>query len=184
MDAKLRVLFMCTGNICRSTMAEYMLNGAARDRGLPLVARSAGLAAPEQPPPPHTLSVLDERGLDARAHRSRSITQELVGSADLILTMTGRHAREAALLDMESIPRIFTLREFGKRLSIAGPRHPGQEVAGYISMIGEGRMSSQLGSGGSGDDIADPYGRRKRAYKQAAAEIETEIQKTLVALYP
>ncbi len=98
--------------------------------------------------------------------------------------MTGRHAREAALLDMESIPRIFTLREFGRRVSVCGTRPRSQEVVDYISMVGEGRMSSQLGSGGTGDDIADPYGRRKRAYKQAAAGIETEIQKTLSALYP
>lgn len=184
MSARTRVLFICTGNICRSPMGEFMLNEAASLRGLPIVARSAGLAAPDQPPPPHTLSVLADRGIDASAHRSRKLLADMVGSADLVLAMTGRHAREAALLDMASTPKIFTLREFTKRSALAGPRDDDEDVADYIARLSAGRPTALLGGGGSEDDVADPYGRRKRAYRQAAESIETEIVKVLDALYP
>lgn len=184
MTDRLRVLFICTGNICRSPMGEFMMNAKAQERDLPIVARSAGLAAPDQPPPAHTLSVLADRQIDAGAHRSRKLVDDMVTSAGLILGMTGRHVREAALLDMDSVPKIFTLREFARRSKALGDRPIDMPLDDYVLRVSASRPASMLGSGGSADDVDDPYGRRKRAYRKAAEMIETEIEAALSALFP
>lgn len=82
------ILVVCIGNICRSPMAEILLQQAL---GHAVSVRSAGLGAlVGQGADPHAMALMAERGLDLSAHRARQITQALVSAHELILVMTQR----------------------------------------------------------------------------------------------
>src|SRR5215510_2710689 len=110
------VLFVCTGNVCRSPMAEgifrYALQGRADYRVF-----SAGLGAMEgQPPSGHAVEAVKELGIDIAAQRSRMLTPELVGQADYIFGMTHSHVDTVMLLYPHAAEKTFLLREFDETL--------------------------------------------------------------------
>ena len=88
-----RILFVCTGNTCRSPMAEAVCNHLARQRGIGVYACSAGISAFNgMPISQHACDVLKERGIDASGHRSQVITAQLMETADRIYCMSEGHA--------------------------------------------------------------------------------------------
>lgn len=104
-----RFLFLCTGNTCRSPMAEYL----ARQCLPGAECCSAGLAAaPGQPASANSLAVMAELGLDLTAHRSRPLTPYLLAQADVVLTMTQAHKQTLQQLAPEFSHKVFTLVEY------------------------------------------------------------------------
>ena len=107
------VLFVCTGNICRSPMAEALFRhriGEDSDWN----ATSAGTYAPNgSPASNHAISALRELDIDLTSHRSKPLTPELVGSADLIVTMTEAHRFYILDLFPEVGNRVFLINSFG-----------------------------------------------------------------------
>jgi protein-tyrosine-phosphatase len=91
-DGVFRVLFVCTGNTCRSPMAVGALRRALGPDAERVVVESAGIAAREgQPATEPSVRVADEEGVDLTGHRSRRLTSELVDGADLVLVMEPSH---------------------------------------------------------------------------------------------
>jgi protein-tyrosine-phosphatase len=104
------ILFLCTGNVCRSPMAEGLFRHAVKGRGEFRIL-SAGLGAVDgQPPTSHSVQAMKEIGLDISGQRSRALTAELVRSADLILGMTHSHTDTVALLYPSAAEKTFLLR--------------------------------------------------------------------------
>src|SRR5215471_3127137 len=110
------ILFVCTGNVCRSPMAEGILRHATRDRG-DYRTLSAGLGACEgQPPSPNAVLAVRELGIDISSQRSRPLTPELVQQADYIFGMTHSHIDTVSMLFPQAAERTFLLREFDETL--------------------------------------------------------------------
>jgi len=110
------ILFLCTGNVCRSPMAEGLFRHAVKDRGEFRVV-SAGLGALDGQPPTHfSVLAMREIGLDISHQRSRTLTAEMVASADYIFGMTHSHVDTVALLYPQHAEKTFLLREFDESL--------------------------------------------------------------------
>lgn len=89
------ILFICTANMCRSPMAEGLMNAKLKREGraLELHAESAGVWTVDGRPATDTaVIVMANRGIDISQHRSRVVTEEMIRDAALILTMTRSHA--------------------------------------------------------------------------------------------
>lgn len=88
------VLFVCTGNVCRSPMAAALLNAKIHRAGddAKLVAHSTGTWAMEnQPASGHALTVMAERGIDLSRHRAKTVTREDLAEAAAVVVMTRSH---------------------------------------------------------------------------------------------
>ena len=110
------VLFVCTGNICRSPMAEGLFRHATKGRGDYRVF-SAGVGAVDGlPPSEHAVLALRELNIDITHQRSRMLTPDLVRQADYIFGMTHSHVDAVMLLFPMAAEKTFLLREFDETL--------------------------------------------------------------------
>ena len=93
----LRVLCVCTGNTCRSPMAQALLQQLADRDGLPVQVRSAGLAAfPGDPASENAVLAMQELGVDLSAHRASALSAYLLDESDYVICMSSRHAAALA----------------------------------------------------------------------------------------
>ena len=112
MTAPRKILFVCTGNICRSAMAEHLLRHLAVERGLNLETASAGIAAePYYQVPEAAKRLLAEEGVPPFEHKARLATREVLRWADLILVMTAQHHDHVIELYPEFSSRTRLFRE-------------------------------------------------------------------------
>ena len=112
MRNNINVLFICTGNICRSPIAEYLFRGRLGPN-LPWTAGSAGLSAVDGLPASQSaIAVMSEAGIDIKTHRSRELTGELIDTATIILVMTEDHALEVKKRFPKARDRVHLLGSF------------------------------------------------------------------------
>ena len=109
-DENMRLLFVCTGNTCRSALAEAIARREAIERGLADVeVASAGTSAWDGAPASDgALLVAMERGLDLASHRAQQLTRELVQSHDVVLAMGPHHQERAEALGGEGRTHLLT----------------------------------------------------------------------------
>jgi RpiB/LacA/LacB family sugar-phosphate isomerase len=111
------ILFVCTGNVCRSPMAEAIFRQAVQGRGEYRVL-SAGLGAAEgAPPSAYAVQAVKELGLDISGLRSQMLTADLVDQADYIFGMTHSHIDTVKVLYPQAEEKTFLLREFDETLN-------------------------------------------------------------------
>lgn len=107
-----RVLFVCTGNICRSAMAEHLLRHWAAQRGLEVEVRSAGIAAEGwYEIPEHAQRLLAAEGVPPFVHKPQLLTREQLRWADQVFAMAGNHYDYICELYPEFIGKTRLLRD-------------------------------------------------------------------------
>ena len=159
-------------------MAEVLLRHALRTAAPadpPISVGSAGLLGAGMPASPGAVEVMAERGLDLSGHVSRRLDATLVGQSDLVVGMAREHVREAVVLVPVAWSWTFTLKELIRAAGAFAPRQPGETLAGWLRLVGEGRTPSGLVGDDPVDDVADPMGRALGFYRETAAEIEQLI---------
>jgi protein-tyrosine-phosphatase len=173
-----RVLFVCTGNICRSALAEHLgrayLDGALGPRAAQVELASAGTGAVVGAGVhPDTALVLAGFGGDPRGHVARQLTERMVVDADLTLTMTRAHRKAVLALAPRALSRTFTLREAAALLREVGPE---QDLSGHdLAARGRALVASLAAArprhvSSTEDDVGDPIGRSLEV-QQAAGDL-------------
>jgi protein-tyrosine phosphatase len=164
------ILFICTGNVCRSPYLELVLRSHLVQHGMTSVAvRSAGTdALLRQPVAPPMAAILEQVGIKTDAFRSRQLEAPMVRGADLILTAEREHRAGAARLQPSALPRIFTLRQ-AARLLLAAPADAAVDpndnaVSQLATLIAAGRGFNQPAAG-NGDDVPDPWQQPVSVYR-------------------
>lgn len=180
MDIPLRVLLVCTGNICRSPAAEIV----ARHRfaGAPVVFVSAGTEAMlGQPVADPMARLLNSRGLPSAGFRSRPLTPRMVATADIILTATRRQVSDVVASHPQALRRTATLRECARAAEAVLDRgDPLVTLPASMRCALLDRRPAQL----KDDDIPDPYQRDIAAYRHALFLIEDSVAKLAAAALP
>ncbi len=88
----MKLIFVCTGNTCRSPLAEYLMKDYCKKNNLDIEVESRGLACSnDRPISENSKMALAEIGIDASEHKSKSFTIKDLFEADLIVTMTREH---------------------------------------------------------------------------------------------
>ncbi|MDA7025385.1 low molecular weight protein arginine phosphatase [Bacillus sp. CLL-7-23] len=108
----MNILFVCTGNTCRSPMAEVLFRSVASQKNLNTSVKSAGLFAPDHGKASvYAVEALFEKRI-ALNHSTSKLSQEKLKWADLVLTMTEQHKRLAIQQFSEYQEKVFTLKEY------------------------------------------------------------------------
>jgi len=180
----MEIMTICTGNICRSPLAEVILATRLADLGVTVTSAGVrGLASERMTPEAIALAqhfgVPDER---SGAHRSRYLTEAMLTSPDLILTMTREHRRSIAELAPARLRSTFTVREFARLAEAATD----EQIVGAANAAGDdpaARLRAAAGLVASlrglvpnpptpdGDDVIDPYRLAWEIYVQSADEM-------------
>ncbi|MEM1443506.1 MAG: low molecular weight protein arginine phosphatase [Verrucomicrobiota bacterium] len=108
-----RVLFVCTGNVCRSPMAEGLLRSLAEKGDHEMEVASAGLGAMEgHPPSQNSIIAMQERGIDISGQRSQMISPEMIDDFTHIFGLGEGHIDTIRAYFPHSLEKTFVLREF------------------------------------------------------------------------
>ena len=106
----MNILFVCTGNTCRSAMAAAIMDKIAQENDLDVFIESAGIFAEEgHSASENAIKALLKYGIDLSNHKTQPVTEDLIKQCDLILTMTEGHKK---LIEPMAKGKVFTLLEY------------------------------------------------------------------------
>lgn len=175
------ILTVCTGNICRSPLAELVL--ASRVTNLDVLVHSAGTQAmvgSNMPGPARELA--EQNGVaapKAASHRGRLLTESFMNDADLVLTMTAEHSIRAVELVPRRMHQTFTVREFARlaaplsdgdlRAVANAAENPRSRLSAVVQLVADQRGNVPRAT--DDEDVVDPYRQSAAVYALSAEQL-------------
>jgi len=169
------ILIVCTGNICRSPMAEGLLDHLLRQRRISSVSvESAGTAGWEgSKATREAIEAMRAQELDISGHAARRLQQQMIEGADLVVAMSGEHLEAAVEMAPGAADRSFTLKELVRLLD----RFPGhkdldradERLREAVRWAAAARATSA--ERGPQDDVPDPLGLSVESFRATAWEL-------------
>lgn len=164
------ITFVCTGNICRSPMAEGLFRREAELRGAKVEVRSAGTWGNDgwEASGP-AVTVLAEMEIDLAAHRARTLTAADLGDSDLVVVMTAVHQEDARALAEDAANKVRLLREFAdiEAEAVAG-EGPEERLASLLARTRPPYRREM--------EVGDPYGLPIQVYRRTAEDIAALVR--------
>ncbi|MDJ0313992.1 low molecular weight phosphatase family protein [Arthrobacter sp. H35-D1] len=174
-----RVLTVCTGNICRSPMAERLLQSEL-DIAAPNVfaVESAGTAAMVgSDMEPHIEGFVRVLGASSEGFAARQLTREILDKQDLVLALTREHRSRIVEIHPGLLKKTFTLRELARVLPhIDGARgvHPAERWELAIPLAMRSRTLHRAAA--EDDDVVDPYRRGDKVFEEMRQQLVPAVQ--------
>lgn len=183
------VLHVCTGNICRSPMAERIMRAELVERFGPQAAEvevhGAGTYGGHHGDPmnPPAARVLAEMGIDSSGFAATWLREPQVEWADLVLAATADHRSDVLLLDPKALRRTFVLKELARLAREIGPDQlpdggPAVRLRALVAQAAELRATHPATSRRV-DDIGDPYGGPISEFRETAQDIQAAVHDIL-----
>lgn len=186
------ILFVCEGNVCRSALAERILQNCLNDVwGDELAISSAGTdARVGEPMDEQTAAVADALGVDSTNHFARMLTAEQLRDATLVLTGTREQRSAVVRVWPASVKYTLTIRQFGRILGdwLDDRELPSIEqsplrdrVSALLSFVVK-RRGQRFRQDPSADDVTDPYGRPRNVHELAAEQMIPALNQLALSL--
>ena len=171
------VLFICTGNRCRSPSAALLLRKQLGEAGRDdVTVHSAGTMGADVGPPRPLVQEGRAFGIDLGAHAPRKVDSDMIQTADLVVGLTREHVRQAVLDVPPSFPRTFTLREIVRRGLHTGPRGAAEDLGAWLARLHDGRLRADLVGASPDDGVMDPLGGSRDDYRRMLTEVSALTQ--------
>ena len=174
----MRVLFVCSGNICRSPLGAQVLVARLGRDAPAFTVESAGTVAEDGAPMDDAAARQSVRlGGDPSSHRSRYLTEAIAGSADLVLTAERSHRAAVVSLAPRAAKRAFTVKQFARVLGSLGPDDLAGVTTGeqLVERVARLRGTVPPPADPSDDDIDDPYRRSEQTHERVADELAAAV---------
>lgn len=179
------VLFVCTGNLCRSPMAEGLLRARLRERGIEeVIVSSAGTMGFSAAATEDAALAASELGGDLSEHRARRLEAGLIESADLVLAMTADHVIDLLHQAPAAAPRVFKLSELARLGPASDPRRSHETIRVWAERLAAGRSERPWADSRDDPDVADPMGGTLDVYRETASEIDRLLTTIVEAGWP
>ncbi|GAA4229559.1 protein-tyrosine-phosphatase [Streptosporangium album] len=176
-EPRFRILYVCTGNLCRSPLAERLTRSVLGPCPALQVISAGTHAEPGKQMAERAQRVLVRLGGDPRGFTSRPLTFELVAAADLVLTATSEHRAESVARHFPAAARTFTIAEFGALVQAVPPAAVtchADPVCRAHALIAEARALRGLVRVDQ-PDIPDPHGGSWLAHRIAGRRIAKSL---------
>ncbi|MEL4320069.1 low molecular weight phosphatase family protein [Leifsonia sp. YIM 134122] len=181
------ILTVCSGNICRSPLAEQLLRQGLAGVADATVTSAGTIAMVGSPMAPQSQVLAARYGAtDAAAHVARQLTAEQIVEADLVLALSRDHRRAIVEMVPSAVRKTFTLREFARLVTevsdedLADGFVPGSKpFASAIAVASSFRGIVAPADSPADDDVVDPYRQSNAVYQASADQLVPAVRDTV-----
>jgi protein-tyrosine phosphatase len=182
------ILVVCTGNICRSPVAERLLRAQGEALGLPIAVHSAGTQSMVgHGMTPEAAHLAQHYGADSVNHSSKQLTEQQITTADLILTATREHRSKVVSMHPRAARYTYTLNQFARlapaaveslsQVELVETKRPdlATQLRSLVAEITTTRGFSPPPLHPDDDDIEDPYRQSAEVYARVGTVLNTTV---------